>query len=148
MKKKYIITDPCYILPDNVWVECLNKTHAASSPFDNNMFMSLVEKALSEYTGAKAFVNITGCGDWSNILWNQECEPVGEFRADSGMVCIVKCTNEIKDKIKSIPHCGAIFETDGEITVKFNTDNPTWTVIKIQDTNFNTWTTTNGIMGI
>lgn len=140
MTKQYIITDPCYVLPKTVWSECFNKTHAASSPFDNNMFMSLVEKALSEYTGNKAFVNTTGYGDWVNHLWFS-VEMIGEFASDSGLVCVCEFTGPVKEAMKGIPNCGSVFEAEGDITVDFDTKLQDWTVIKITDSKNNKWST-------
>lgn len=140
MIKQYIITDPCYILPKNIWAECLNKTHTASSPFDNNLFCSSVEKLLSEYTGNKAFVNVTGYGDWINHLWDNNSECIGQFCSDSGLVCVCECTEEVANKMKTIPNCGVVFDTKSEVTVGFDTKNPNWTVINIF-TNDDCWTT-------
>lgn len=140
MIKQYIITDPCYILPKETWDACIYKTHASSSPFDHNLFISLVEKALSKYTGNKAFVNTTGYGDWVNHLWDNNSECIGQFCADSGLVCVCEYTKEIAEKMKNIPNCGAVFDVKSEVTVGFDTKNSDWTVINIF-TNDDCWTT-------
>lgn len=139
MKKKYIITDPCYILPENVWSECFDKAYLEPD-FDNDKFIKALKKALEDFSGSKAFVNKTGFGDWKNHLWFQGAV-IGEFIADSGMVCVCEFTEPVKETMKNILSCGAIFEAEDDISVDFDTNLPDWTIIKITDSNNNQWST-------
>ena len=59
-----------------------------------------------------------------------------DFFADSGMVCVVEYTNDIKDRIDTtlIERGGiALIETEGEVKIEMDTNDPNWTVVYIED---------------
>ncbi len=135
---KYIVTDPCYILPDEVWQECCRL-------LDNGTqedFNKAVCDALIHYTGYKAWVSQTGFGDWSNLLYGEDIIQ-REFLADSGMVCVCRHTPLIekffKDKHseKLFALCVAVFEMSENIDVILDMSQPRWTHITITDKDTN-----------
>ena len=127
---KYIVTDPCYILPSGIWTECCQK---------GGDFSAVVTKALQKFTGDnKARAVGTGCGDWRNRIegssFNKVIRP--DFTADSGMVCFCRCY-DIVDKTLKDNHvkegCYAILELEGKITTVFDRSINDWTEIYIWD---------------
>ena len=67
MAKQYVVTDPCYILPDDVWSECLQKTGEYNDSWCDR-FDEQVQAALSAFVGSKAWAESTGFGDWTNEM--------------------------------------------------------------------------------
>ena len=145
MKKQFVVTDPCYILPSEVWSKCL----ASCDEFKNDsawaeMFRVAVEKALKEYTQGQAFVCDTGYGDWSNEI---VAGPVlaRSFGADSGMVCVCEYVGKVFKALgegRSVDRgLAALFEAEGPITVDFDTSYSSWTVVYIEDASGTQWNT-------
>ena len=129
---EYIITDPCYILPDNIWNECCEYL---DDGFD--AFNEVVAKALTKFTGYKAWVHDTGYGDLNNEI-HGGCIIKSDFCADAGMVCVCRWTDSIikywqtqygTNKING----AAIFEMSEDIDVQFDQSCRDWTVITIKD---------------
>ncbi len=63
-----------------------------------------------------------------------------DFFADSGMVCVCELTDNIKNHIDDNSNGKefngmAVFETDKDITVEFDTSDSDWTVVKVIDKN-------------
>ena len=92
---KYVVTDPCYILDNDVWSKCCEVFDKyKDDEFMYQRFDEAVSKALIEYTGYPAFACGTGFGDWSNQL-----SGIGviksEFFADAGMVCVCRLTSKM-----------------------------------------------------
>lgn len=91
--KKYVITDPCYLM---------NREN------QEKYFRALEEKGqnpaacndlLSELLGTRAQAEHTGYGDWGNrleYLAGDGCIISSEFCADSGMVCCCELTPELE----------------------------------------------------
>lgn len=145
--KTYIITDPCYIIPDNDWDKCCEIFDSAAykkAVQDRNyeiqrkLFDDEVSATLRKFSGDyNAGACSTGFGDWTNDIWGINVLK-SDFGADSGMVCVCELTDYIKNQLengKSInPYllC-AMFETDKDITIEFDTSDSNWTVVKIYD---------------
>lgn len=130
---KYIVTDPCYILPSDIWTECCRKVG------NQKEFNTVVTKALQEFTGYdKAKAVGTGCGDWSNCIEGSRIRKIitSDFTADSGMVCFCRC-NDIVEKALKDNHikegCYAILELKGKITFTFVTSINDWTEFFVWD---------------
>lgn len=129
---QYIITDPCYILPDNIWSECCK---SLDDGFE--VFNQAVSKALTEFTGHKAWACDTGYGDWTNEIYGSGViKP--NFYADSGMVCVCRLTASVleywQEEYDTTNLAGAaFFEMSEDIDVKFDTSNIHWTVVKVRD---------------
>lgn len=133
---KYIITDPCYILEADDWDACF-KAATVGKEFNQEAFNRVVQKQLELQSGSRAWVEITGYGDWTNIMSGPEGKVLqSEFTADSGMVCVCKLNRDIEDALhKKIPvslvGCVAIIQSDGDISVEMDRTNKSWTVVRI-----------------
>lgn len=141
--KRYVITDPCYILPRETWDECIEKCKAFESE-DNwsTFFHKTVEQALHNLTKGQAFVESTGFGDWSNCLHGPCVHNTGAFCADSGTVCVCEYTDEVKEILgDSCDDCYALFDAEGPLQVNFNKEDRDWTVVEIEDANGDEWYT-------
>lgn len=154
MKTKYIITDPCYLISGKEWsrvytsAEVFCKKEGTFNDFRRFREIHEVEIAawLEFETGSKAFVSSTGYGDWENSLFSidgKNKEHVGDFMADSGLVCVAKVSKELEDIAEDLDRHGlaAVFEAEGEITVEMDTSDSSWTVISIKDEAGNSWRT-------
>lgn len=137
-KVKYIVTDPCYLIPDDKWQEICSKCFD-NKPDQYDRFNAEVAKVLTEITGHPAYASGTGYGDWSNKIG---CEKEGvilksEFFADSGMVSVCRLTDEIINESRKhgcAYDCGAaIFEAGENISVSFDGKDRGWTVVYIED---------------
>lgn len=139
-KTQYLITDPCYVLPDEVWNKCcdvaLDDTPEAYDRFDDT-----VTEELKQYSGSNnAKACRTGFGDWCNKI-DSSGEGVhhiihSEFGADSGMVCVVEYTDRVKAEFSKHLFkngCAALIETEGDVTIYLHQDNPEWTEVEIID---------------
>lgn len=129
---QYIITDPCYILPDNIWSECCK---SLDDGFE--VFNQAVSKALTEFTGYKAWSCDNGYGDWINEIYGPGViKP--NFYADSGMVCVCRLSPSALEywqekNITTYLAGAAFFEMSEDIDVKFDKSDIHWTVVKIRD---------------
>lgn len=144
--KKYVVTDPCYILTHEQWHDCCeyaDKTSKEDNVEWSYIFRMAVETALTKFTNSSSWVADTGFGDWTNILYGPNKDGYGEFCADAGMVCVCEVTDKVSAVLEKIPNkkSFAIFEAEGPISVDFNTDNSNWTVVNIKDSAGNTWIT-------
>ena len=137
---KYIITDPCYILPDNIWDECIKKAGENDKEWGDR-FDEQVQAALSAFVGSKSWAESTGFGDWSNAVFGPNV--LHEyFCADSGMFSICEYNDTVKEATKDLPeHCFTIFETDGDISVEFDNSESDWHVAKIKSSTGESWET-------
>lgn len=143
MSKRYVVTDPCYILPDTTWKECLEKCDEFASEANwSEVFNKEVEQALKDFTQGQAFVESTGFGDWSNTLEGPNVQGVGSFCADSGMVCVCELIGKVEQALGNIHDgCVAIFDAEGPLKVDFDTSDSDWTVVNIEDAEGNCWNT-------
>ena len=128
---KYVVTDPCYLLNDELWSKCCKHVR------DWAKFNELVEKCLYMRTGYPAYVCETGFGDWTNRLYGENVTQP-EFFADSGMVCVCRLTPHLEEHLQNTyqTDCfigAAVFEASENIEVKFNRDDIQWTVVEIKD---------------
>ena len=134
MKKKYIVTDPCYILASKEWDSC---------DFGGDYKSEITKILKNDYKCKNAFVENTGYGDWSNMLLGKNVDHEN-FTADTGMVVVCDFNKSVEFAIKDnrIPHfCYAVFESkDDDISVEFDKTNPCWTKVFISDSN-NSWET-------
>jgi len=144
MRKQYVITDPCYILPEEVWDACLNRCEVYSKdPIWSAMFDHEVEVALKDFVQGQAFVCTTGFGDWNNTLYGPNVDGTGAFFADAGMVCVCEYIGKVSGALGNLVSKGgaAIFEADGPIDVEFDESDSDWTVVYITDKEGNEWHT-------
>lgn len=130
--KKYVVTDPCYILSDEAWDECC-KLLGNGTEKDFEAFNTAIAGELTKLSGETAYVEDTGYGDWSNEIYGSNIIN-RTFAADAGMVCVCLLTPEIEKKlnIQEHDHCVAVFQTEELISVKFDTDDSNWTVVNIK----------------
>lgn len=131
--KKYVVTDPCYILSNEAWDECCKLLHEGTEA-DFEAFNTAIAGELTKLSGANAWVADTGYGDWNNNIWGPGVIN-NHFFADAGMVCVCMLTPEIEIKLDlgNQNHSSgvAIFETEGIESVDFDTSDSNWTVVKI-----------------
>lgn len=137
MKKElYIVTDPCYIIHDpKVWSQCINDMFKDDLKGKDT---SPVTRALEDITKSECWSENTGYGDWANRMTG-DCvlEENEEFCADSGMVCVCRYTDEVKnilERNETPSYCYALLEMDPE-TVRATMDrtNTRWTVVTVED---------------
>lgn len=140
--KKYIITDPCYIIPSTDWDKCCKifdsaEYKAAEESRDyklqRELFDNEINKTLQEFSGdINAKATSTGYGDWTNSIWGKNVLK-HDFFADSGMVCVCELTDNIRKVIDSRFIGMAVFETDKDIEIEFDWSDSDWTVVRIID---------------
>lgn len=144
---KYIITDPCYILPDEIW------SKACQDIFDENPnniegFDRRIEQDLKIFADSQSvWVDETGAGDWVNSIYGDNIEH-SEFCADAGMVCVCELTPSIQKKINDEglgKYCYALFEAEPDIKIHFDRTIPSWTVIRIHQNGQEIITSQEGI---
>lgn len=140
--KKYVITDPGYILHQE-WSE-LCKVLDENRPWEEvgEEFRLAVEMKLKEVSGdAGAWAADTIIGDWTNVITGPDViQP--EFGADGGMVCVCELTDIIQQRLKEhkIPEgCYGVFEAEGPLSI--NAEGNNMLVIEITDYEGNQWTT-------
>ena len=131
--KKYVVTDPSYILSNEDWDKCCEIIQY-NGPDDKNKWIAFnqaIAGKLAEMTGEPAYVEDTGYGDWSNEIYGPGVLN-HTFAADAGMVCVCLLTEEIEKKLNIKEHdsCVAVFEADELVKVTFNTDDY-WTIVNI-----------------
>lgn len=82
IKETLIITDPCYFMRA--------KHHGTTPTFEDDWDHCNYGEDLHKL-GFKNYISVpTGVGDWvCEVLDTDTNEPIGEFCADSGMVCVV-----------------------------------------------------------
>lgn len=106
-----VITDPCYIMPDEHWEHFLDMEFTPTP-------IGLANYLRQYHNFGEVVADDTGVGDWSNEVYDiQSNETLGSFCADAGMV--ICCTaSDLKnygadfDKIKSLAErgCATIIE--------------------------------------
>lgn len=136
---KYVVTDPCYLLEDDVWSNCCNAATANGQEWNNEVFNAEVTKALKQMSGGNAWASETGFGDWSNCMHGDDSriESV-DFAADSGMVCVCEMTPAVEEVLKKKFPAGdvglvSIIECIGEVSVEFDKSDENWTVVYVDD---------------
>jgi hypothetical protein len=147
--KTYIITDPCYILPDDIYHECFEKYYrenkSINDPENYKAYCNDIAEALRKYSNTeyKVYVSSTGFGDWTNVIFGPNVLQA-DFAADSGLVCVCELTDVINEHLERtdlfVP-CYGVFATEGEVSVEFDRTVPDWVVVKITDEDGNCWET-------
>ena len=147
---KYIITDPCYIIPDTDWSKCCEIFNSVAYKkaeenrdyeMQRELFDNEITAVLRKYSGDyKAQACSTGYGDWTNEIWGKNVIK-HDFFADSGMCCVCELTDTIQKHITENSNGRnefngmAVFETDKDIAIEFDTSDSDWTVIRVKDKN-------------
>lgn len=137
--KTYLVTDPCYIVPNDVWGKAIDKMwNSDGNEIPNGR--ENYEKVLSEYVGAEVKTSNTGYGDWTNYLKGEYVKS-SEFCADAGEVCVVEATPKILEILKNKYNysleepksLAALFEVEdnAKVNVRFITDDLDWTAVCI-----------------
>lgn len=116
--KKYVVTDPCYILNRKEWDDVCQYLG------DSDKFENEIALKLTNLTDESAEVTDTKVGDWSNELKKNfyrmdDCKLVQSyFAADSGMVCGCLYNDEVAKRLKNTNlNCYAIVEVDSNSQV-------------------------------
>ena len=135
MSKKYVITDPYYILPEEDRRKCCDyadKTSKEDHEDWSEIFHTAVEMALTRFTQGQAWVNSTLFGDWTNRMYGPNVIQ-DRFCADSGMVSVCEYNDKVKEATKDLPeYCFAIIEADDDIKVSFDESVSDWCVVEIE----------------
>ena len=149
--KRFIITDPCYLISDLEAWDCL-------CDIIQDIGMAEAEKFLTQYLATPVRLADTGYGDWSNEIVSGKNVIKPDFFADAGLVCVLELTPLVDkmhkskfDYLISDNPCGvAVIEAEGLADVKFDTSDSRWTVVTIIDTDGNIYrsSTYNGHFGI
>lgn len=143
MTKQFVITDPCYILPEDIWQKIVKDTNEQSDVSGNwdGIFNDLTFDALRDFSKSTLPMRVasTGIGDWSNKIQGNGKIIQSEFGADAGMVCVCEYTDTVKEALKDYPErCFAIIETEDEtIDIFMDTENPQWTTLYLSDSKHN-----------
>lgn len=130
--KKYIITDPSYIMSGADWEKYCQALE------DSNQNAPACNALLSELLRVPAMADRTGYGDWGNVLNCEEGEDHvlrEEFCADAGMVCCCEFTPEMEAVIKEKKigrWCYAILEAENPV-FEISRKDPSWTMVKVTD---------------
>ena len=135
--KKYIITDPCYLINDDAaWRRYCDLI------FDDKGYFCADNGAafIAEQLGAPVQVASTGYGDWTNSLdcvkGPNRLANDGYFCADAGLVCFCEVTPQVERALRDLgPGAYAEIEAEGPVVCEFDCTNRDWTRIKITDGN-------------
>ena len=141
MKKKYLVTDPCYLLDldsknkDRIWDRCVDDMYNFDKYEDRTDYTG-VQKILSEELGINVLrVSETGYGDWVNSI-SSTSEHIKivkyKFCADTGMMRVVEINDKLKNYLKD-NSIGAIFESDIPVDIHVDDSNSYWFVLEITD---------------
>lgn len=125
--KKILVTDPCYLISDEAWsIMCHNCFKEGDEAVGLAKFKRQVQSYLRLLSlDDKALVEDTGIGDWTNMIDGQE------FGADSGMVCVVEDTAELR---KNVPEpLAASVEVSDNVKYELDVSDPDWTIVRIRD---------------
>ncbi len=133
--KKIIVTDPCYLITNEDWDKLIKEAEQDSGENWIDCFDKIVTKYLVKVSGdSYAVAGSTGFGDWMNEIDGME------FGADSGMVCVVENTANLKQYIKDnnisiLPGLSALIPVDDDATYEIDQSNPHWSVVRIHSGN-------------
>lgn len=132
---KYIVTDPCYILPVDVWHKCCEVLSEYDGDEKYQRFDEEVTKALRAFSGDdKACATGTGYGDWCNVLIGPGVI-FQNFCADAGMFCVCKLTEPVEKLFRMFSYgiSVALFEMGDNIEITFDYSDRHWTRVIIKD---------------
>lgn len=138
--RKFIVTDPCYILPSETWDKACTDCFTGNANEDLRAFDERIEQELRKFAETdNAWVDETGFGDWENSLIATTADVRIQshgFSADAGMVCVCEVTDHVAGAIdvRLMDRCIAMFEVDdnSRIQVTFDRDEPNWTQVIIR----------------
>lgn len=127
--KKYILTDPCYLVENpadwDAYLEIISPEDASAG--DDFLGFLLGTEAHAAWTGAGDWINELRCDRGTNKLLR------GMFTADAGLVAFLELTEDIEDALPRLAsYSYAILEAEAPVCT-FDTSDPRWTVIYIQD---------------
>ena len=127
--KKYILTDPCYLVENPVdwdaYLELISPEDASAG--DDFLGFLLGTEAHAAWTGAGDWINELHCDRGTNKLLR------GMFAADAGLVAFLELTEDIGDALPRLAsYSYAVLEAEAPVCT-FDTSDPRWTVIYIQD---------------
>lgn len=137
-KKQYIVTDPCYLLPEETWKKCCEELDKYEGVEQTEKFSEAVTKALQERFGKPAEAYDTGIGDWTNEIRGNAKIIQPNFFADAGMVCVCPVNEEIQQLInefKGTWQAAAVFEMSDNVKIDIDVSNEEWTVVRVTDLN-------------
>lgn len=126
MSKKfnYIVTDPCYLMPHEIWAEVCDKTKTKS----NDVFVEELTKHLPKGSVAHS----TGVGDYINsvsLVYEDTTVNIDQscFTVDSGFLCITPVEDTTPYEVDTR---FVIIESEEELTYGFDTAHPDCAVAK------------------
>ena len=127
---RYVLTDPCYILPREIWAACCKKVS------DEKAFSNAVAKALQDFTGdEEARAVTTGGGDWCNQVKGSSKKIISaNFTSDSGTACFCAFNDIVKKALENNrikEGCYAVLELEGDFTFTYDLNDKNWTEIYI-----------------
>lgn len=137
MKKKYMITDPCYLYNTEEENERW-RTFGDSKRFGEDWLDAFERDILDDLKSqfdVPMVLGSTGFGDWSNTMFSESPHAKiveRSFAADTGQVMIVELTPEVEKAWMGDGFGRAIVEIDfdGEIELEIKED-PDWSVAYI-----------------
>lgn len=124
MSKKfnYIVTDPCYLMPHEIWAEVCDKTKGKpNKDFADELVKHLPKGSVAHSTGVGDYINsISPVYEDTSVCIVQSC-----FTVDSGFMCIAPVEDTTPFEIDTR---FAIIESDEELSYGFDTAHSDWTV--------------------
>lgn len=141
--RKFIVTDPCYIMPKSTWSKVCKEVFDNPNTEDRyDIFDQRIQEELRKFAGTdSAWAGSTGIGDWSNTItsFDDDIAKVvhSQFSADAGMVCVCELTPPIEQIIKnegySFDWSIAMFEVEDTSVVECLIDqsDSSWTVVNV-----------------
>lgn len=138
--KRVTVTDPCYLISNSDWDKLIKESEGKAGQDWITVFDETVTRFLISISGdSQAVAGDTGCGDWVNEIDG------AEFGADSGMVCVVEYTSNLRKYIKDnyikdnknpiLPDLTPLILVDDDATYEIDKSNPHWSVVKIHSGN-------------
>lgn len=133
--KQFIVTDPCYLITRDNWDQIISQCQTENYKLDEEMLCNKIAQHLNEMSAtANSAVADTGYGDWSNKMIGPSDKIVfANFTADSGLVCVVEYTDQLKGQIEFDEGFMALVNVDDNAIINMDTTNKSWTVVEITD---------------
>ena len=124
MSKKfnYIVTDPCYLVPHEIWAEVCDKTKTKSNDvFVEELTKHLPKGSVAHSTGVGDYINsVTPVYEDTTVNIVQSC-----FTVDSGFLCITPVEDTTPYEVDTR---FAIIESEEELTYGFDAAHLDWAV--------------------
>lgn len=133
--KQFIVTDPCYLITRDNWNQIISQCETENYKLDEEMLNKKLAQHLNEMAATRnSVVADTGDGDWSNKMIGPSDKIVfANFTADSGLVCVVEYTDQLKGQIEFDEGFMALVNVDDNAIINMDTTNKSWTVVEITD---------------